>query len=59
MKKILKLIEEYEEKNDKDCVSVTLFSDGSGWVECLSDDTTVELFEFNNIKRLINELKTV
>jgi len=48
MKKLLKLIEKYEEKSGRTCVEIRIFSDGSGTVT----EWDFELFSFNNLEEL-------
>ena len=48
MNEIMELITKYEEKSERTCVSVTIFSDGSGQVS----EYGTELFSFDNEQQL-------
>lgn len=48
MEELMKLIEDYEIKTSSRLVSVTVFSDGSGYVE----DYDGEVFSFNNEQQM-------
>ena len=52
MKKILKLLEEYERKNNKCLINIRIYSDGSGAI--LTPLSNKTLFTF----RTLNELKS-
>ena len=53
MKELLKLIENYEEANDRSCVELRIFSDGSGTL----NEYGTEFYGFNELKHLILFLK--
>lgn len=50
----MELINKYEEKSEHTCVSVTIFSDGSGYV----GEYDIELFSFDNEQQLKEWLKS-
>ena len=49
MDKILNLIDKFEEKNNRSCVEIRVFSDGSGTV----NEYGIELFYFGTLDCLI------
>lgn len=53
MQDLLGLIEKYEEKNGYDCISVRIFSDGSGTIQ----DYGHEIFSFDKTDELIKFLE--
>jgi hypothetical protein len=53
MEEILKLIENYEEANDRSCIELSIFSDGSGTL----NEYGIEFYEFKRLEDLILFLK--